>query len=279
MDIFNNLYGHIEDMSTVLLGVGNYNSIHGLSCFYPQDNCLEFRPISEIVPPLILEAVLRYKKTKPTHFYLEVKNYSDDVSTKYISVDIIIQDGREVALAVVSHTKTYFTIDYSIVDTKPRPLLLAGTLYSLQTTVKNKNYIVSWKIKGFSYGDLIVFLPTTWYQKNNLDDCQFNTGSELLVENLNLFNFKGFTNKYWCESFPFVTNCDSNTLCGQCMGRCKNPNQICWPSDNTYICGDPVLVSFATETVEAPNNNQLWILLTLLFLFICFLFFIAFKIF
>ena len=74
--------------------------------------------------------------------------------------------------------------------------------------------------------------------------CHNKTGLITLVESLNQLKFKGFTTQQWCEEAPHVINCAESKFCGECMGQCPNPNDICYLSNinvgstgqNKFIC-------------------------------------------
>lgn len=279
------IYGHIADKSEIILAVGNYNSIHGLLTHISRENLLQFRSLSEVVTPSVIQLILTYEKplnesSNKLHFSLAVKNYDNSTPNKYINVYI----ENQIACATISSEKAFFTIDYSSIDKTPRSNLLAGSLYCLRTTILNKEYIVSWRIHGFSNGDLIIFLPTTWYEKNN-SVCQQKNGLINLIESLNQLQFKGYTTEQWCETKSDVINCQDGNLCGECLGQCKNLNHICFPNSNSnaplsenFICGIPTkepdmiqysMVSFAeTNTQQTTGTTATWIAVVIMFLLI-----------
>ena len=243
------IYGHIADNSEVILGVGNYNNVHGLLTYLSSEDLLQMRPLGEVITPAVISLILTYEK--PSHvinrvyFSLAVKGTS-----KYINIDI----NNSVACACVSSNKSIFWVDYSSVDTVPRSQLLAGALYSLQTTFEEQEYVVSWQIQGFSNGDLVIFLPTTWYEQSN-DFCAIKNGTFILVESLHQIGFKGYTTQQWCETVPKITHCSGDKQCGDCLGPCPDPKHICYPdlnargSVNKFICGPP---SLEPKLVEGP---------------------------
>jgi hypothetical protein len=281
MDVAN-IYGHLHDKSELVIGVGNYNNIHGLACYYPNESLLHIQPVPEIMTPSVLQVILHYEN--PTnnlsdnklYFSLEIKSHNSSLTPKYINVDIDVDGDQKIACASISSQKGIFTIDYSTVDKIPRSQLLAGTLYSLQTTFGEQKYIVSWKIHGFANGDLIVFLPTTWYENvNNI--CQERSGINTLIESLNQLKFKGYTTEKWCETASYVINCNDNTLCGDCLGPCQNNAHICWPHDNKFICGSPEnepnmfetnLVSFADTTSTPPTSGTTATVIAIIVIFV-----------
>lgn len=260
------IYGHLYDNTEIVIGVGNYNNIHGLACYYPNDDLLQIRSIPEIIAPSVVELILHYETNKNSrnrnklYFSLEVKSHN--LTSKYIGVDIESINNQTVASAVISSEKTLFTIDYSSIDNTPRSHLISGSLYSLQTTLGEHEYIVSWKINGFSNGDLVVFLPTSWYENIN-NTCTIKNGINNLLDNLAQLKFKGFTTEKWCETASHVINCSNDTFCGDCFGHCQNNKHICWPNDNKFICGSPEnepdmskfnLVSFADTTPQTSGT-------------------------
>lgn len=291
-----NIYGHIVDKSEVILSVGNYNNIHGLLTWLPKENFLEFFGLSEIITPSVIQLILTYEKplnviSNKTYFSLAVKNTNGDPPNKYLNVNIEKEGDTQIACATISSEKAFFTIDYSSIDKIPRSHILAGALYCLRTTILDKEYIVSWKINGFSNGDLIIFLPTTWYENINSNNtfCQSKNSLINLIENLNQIQFKGYTTQQWCETNPDVINCKDGILCGSCLGNCKDPNHICFPNsnpnstDNKFICDIPdkevnmiqsTMVSFVDNNApQTTGNAATWIAIVIIFLFIIILIF------
>lgn len=278
------IYGHLVDGSELVIGVGNYNTIHGLACYFSNDDLLQIQPISEVIAPSVLELILKYEKplndnSGGLYFSLSVKNTTP---TKYVNIAIEM-DEQKVARATISNQKTLFTIDYSSVDKVPRSLLLAGSLYSLQTTFGEKNYVVSWKIQGFANGDLIIFLPTTWYepsQKSEFSYCNEKSGIINLVEKLNQISFRGYSTQQWCEGSPQVINCQNEDICGNCLGQCSNPNHICYPDlsgSKKFICGmssdetnmlQSSTVSFAEDTPQTTGTTATWIAIISIFVIV-----------
>lgn len=289
------IYGHISDGSELVIGVGNYNNIHGLACYFPERNhliseqwpgndLLLINPISEVIAPSVLQLILKYENipndqpNNKIYFSLSVKDSGENqVGTKkYINVDI---GSDKQACATVSTEKAIFSIDYSIVDNCQRSKLLAGSLYSLETMINKQKYIVSWKIQGFSNGDLIIFLPTTWYENDGQEtnsSCRINSGVINLIERLNQLQFRGYSTKHWCEKIPQITNCDDNNICGKCFGRCLNTSHICYPKliankDEIFICGSPnseIEANDSSSIVFANTFDTLIVFIIILFLVI-----------
>lgn len=315
------IYGHIPNGSELVLGVGNYNNIHGLLTYFPAEDLLQMRSLPDIITPSVVQVIVTYEKplsavnSDKVYFSLAVKDpvsatvplqYSD-VSvkrhSKYINVNIEVEDGRKVACACISDEKCFFTVDYSSVDRKPRPQLLAGALYSLQTVFGEQTYVVSWKIQGFSNGDLIIFLPTLWYEPQIIRStdgltsvsvpttsfCENKSGIANLIESLNQLQFKGYTTQSWCETATHVTNCVDNNVCGECLGPCRDPKHICYvnPDLNAvpqerFICGmasnEPdmtksTMVSFANQSSTPQTTGTLatWIALIAIFVLVALL--------
>lgn len=277
MDIVN-IYGNIPDKSEIILGIGNYNNVHGLLTYFPHDDLLQMRSLSEIITPSVLPLIINYEKPSSVtdddkiYFTLSLKD-----TDRYINVKIDVDAGQKVACACVSKYKAYFSIDHSVIDRKPRSQLLSGSLYSLETILGEKNYIVSWKINGFANGDLIMFLPTTWYESSD-SSCQEKAGIISLVESLQQLSFKGYTTQAWCDEAAHVINCVDNNLCGDCMGPCNDSNHICYPNPDMngsikykFICGYPQsenkldqtsMVSFTDSTEQQPaasGTTATWI--------------------
>ena len=261
-----NVYGNIPDKSELLIAVGNYNNIHGLLTYFPHEHYPQFRSFPDVITPSVIEVILTYENpqnitdSSKVYFTLAIKDntlinnidptqpiLSIDPPNSYINVEV---DNELSARAIISSEKRYFWIDYSIIDKIPRSQLLSGSLYSLKTTVDNHDYIVSWKIKEFSDGDLIIFLPTTWYESESNGICEKYTGSISIVEKLQLLNFRGYSTKSWCEHLSDMTHCSIEEHCGECLGQCSDPNTICHPNINsspTFICGSPL---------QEPNLNN-----------------------
>ncbi|CAH6419335.1 Hypothetical protein HVR_LOCUS539 [uncultured virus] len=316
------IYGHLADESEIIIGVGNYNNIHGLACYFPKKNAeisgqwpnedlLQIKPVTEVIAPSVLQLILKYENPSNStnndkvYFSLAVKDVRSPVSLikssdenkpsdgtltksageqRYINVNIEVEGDHKVACATVSTQKAIFTLDYSSIDRTPRPVLMAGALYSLGTVFGEQSYIVSWKIQGFSNGDLVIFLPTTWYEPQNIPSdnsevtsaensfCQVNSGIFNLIERLNQLQFKGYSTQQWCEGIPQISNCVDNNMCGECFGQCPNPNHICYPKNTNiipsewatktnpnerFMCGVPSNEPnmFQTSSVSLANTN------------------------
>lgn len=304
------IYGHIPDKSELILGVGNYNNIHGLLTYFPSEHLLQIQQLREVLTPSVIELILTYEKpshadnTNRIYFSLGVKDVvppkselvcsenivsesiqkesilSQQKCNKYINVKVELDGDKPVACSCISSEKGFFWVDYSSIDKIPRSQLLAGGLYSFKTTFGEQDYTVSWKIKGFSNGDLIILLPTTWYEKSqdNENFCEMKMGVNLLEEKLKQLSFKGYTNQYWCEEIPFVTHCSIDEYCGNCLGQCGNPNNICYINTDTslnnplshskFICGSPTLepdldqysmISFSETPPQTTGNVATWV--------------------
>lgn len=294
MDIVD-IYGHIPDKSELIIGVGNYNNIHGLLTYFPSEDLLQMKTLPEVITPSVVQLILTYEKpsnidkSNRIYFSLAVK----DAPSRYINIKIDIDDDDKVACACISSEKAFFWIDYSNIDRTPRSQLLAGSLYSLQTTFGEQEYIVSWKVKGFSNGDLIIFLPTKWYETSSQDNfCQYKEGIITLVESLNQLGFKGYTSQQWCEDVPHVTHCSTEMQCGDCMGQCRDVNHICYPNPeynsvnphpniNKFICGDhkhepkmdqSSIVSFSDTTpIQTTGTTATWVAIITIFVIVALL--------
>ena len=261
MDIVN-IYGHLSNKSPIIIGVGNYNSIHGLLTY--STNSLQMISLPEIVTPNVLELILTYETPSNSldddkiYFTLAVKN-----TDKYININIEFDGTNNIAYAELSSKKAFFWIDYSSIDRNPRSQLLAGALYSFKTTLGEQNYIVTWKIKDFPNGELVIFLPTTWYESIN-NFCQINHGIITLVENLNQITFKGYTTPRWCQEASNIIHCGTDMVCGNCMGPCDNSQHICYinpsPQETRFICGpkelEPKMTVSSTVSVAEPSQTQ-----------------------
>lgn len=249
----NNIYGNIDNLSEVVLGIGNYNSVHGL--LTSNDDKLMMEMLSSVVTPNIVECILEY--TNNNLFSLAIKD-----TNKYVGVTIEDYNGR-IAYACISDVKTYFSVNYSSIDKNPRSSIFSGVLYSLQTTIDNIQYTVSWKIDNLPNGDIILFLPLSWY--NN--DCTPVSGLVTLVESLKQLNFKGYTNEKWCSNVKHIVHCDDGEKCGVCLGYCDNTSQVCDVNENnTFIC-----VSNGSETTTNSQSDYTWLAIVLVILIIFFL--------
>ncbi len=281
MDLVN-VYGPLQDGSSLIITAGNYNTIHGILC---QD--LEIHNVSEIQESEVLELRIKYENP----LFLDQNNVKksllfslEDVHTgQFVSVTIEIHNGKKMASACLSEDKAIFSLDYSNLDKNPRSNLLAGVLYSLETTFGDQTYTVNWKIKNFVHGDLIIFIPTVWYESSGSSEsstsstyvsdasifCHKMTGLPNLLTRLNQLSFKGYTSEEWCQYVPDAVNCSKNELCGECMGRCVDPNLICYPSSQGegFVCGLPSLepdfrmgVTFVQEssTPQTSGGGAVW---------------------
>lgn len=268
MDV-NNIYGELKDGSSIVIGIGNFNNVHGLGCFLPEKKTFQIRSFANIVTETVSEFILRYesplqKTPKKIYFSLNLKD-----TPQYLSIDINqgISD-EKIALASISEEKTVFSIDYSSVDSPSsyRSKILAGSLFSIETKFGERDYTILWNINGFSNGDLVLFLPLTWYERQHDNICSSYSGIDTLLSRLNSFNFKGFTDDFWCTRYSFFSNCSSNEECGNCFGRCATEGQICTPNprsgfsssnkqynnypESFYIC------NYSEYTILSDENPQ-----------------------
>ena len=254
MDIVN-IYGPLNNNAKVVLGVGNYNNIHGLLTYFPIEDELQMRPLPDVITPSVLELILSYEPDNKKYFSLQIKD-----SNQYIGVKIETDNNTHIAVASIRDVKTLFWMDYSSVDKVPREQILSGVLYSLQTSFGEQDYPVSWKIHGFTNGNLILIIPITWYEKNT-DICEEKTGTMLLVERLNQLSFKGYTTESWCQDSSFVTHCNNGDECGKCLGPCSDPNHICYPEQNKYLCGTGEVKAITLNEAQSQGTIATWITL------------------
>ncbi len=255
-----NIYGHIEDESKVIIGAGNYNAVHGLLTYSAVDNLFQITPLCNVVTNEVLQLMLKYKQEESKVLFT-LKLMDTDY---YISVDKSNIGDDEMIPTAISLEEQYFWIDYSIIDKIPRSKLLSGALYSLKTMVANNEYVVSWKIAGFSDGDLIMFLPTVWYEKESTESniCTLNTGINMLLERLKQISFKGYTTLKWCENINDVYHCSDGEFCGKCLGQCKDEDYICYIHNihniHKFICGhhpnEPDMINPLPPPNTPPNN-------------------------
>jgi len=269
MVISSNIYGNIGDNKEIIIAIGNYNNIFGLmSDIKIQSNnsnedfikSIHLNNIDTITDKNnILKFIITYEsdkehkynkvdgnnKAKQLKFTLKLQdndviytiNNTKNKKDRYLDIKIL---NKDTAIAVISEEPRIFWIEYSNIDNSYRSNLLAGSLYLLATNYNNKKYNVNWKINNDLNGELIIFLPTTWYEKTG-DLCKLNNGGYLqLIDNLKRLSFKGYTTDKWCEEVAHIYNCE-NTKCGNCMGSCDD-NKICFPNlennNNNFICDD-----------------------------------------
>jgi hypothetical protein len=253
MDV-SNIYGPIVDDAEVVLAIGNYNNIHGLLTHIAND-VLQIKSLSDIIAPTIIELVLTYEPNNK--FSLAVKG-----TNMYIGVESPQSVGEtRTVTAVVSDTKTYFTLDFSAVDKLPRNKILSGVLYSLRTTVGERQYTVTWRIQGFANGDLVIFLPTTWYEEDTAQNiCTKWSDTPILLDRFNQLRFRGYANQKWCEQLPTLTHCTIDSNCGKCLGNCHNTNHICYPdTNNNFVCGpqDDSKDIVAPDTTNSSDTSSI----------------------
>jgi hypothetical protein len=269
MDMTNNIYGNIKDNQELIITIGNYNNIFSIvsnnnetiqinnlnnindltkiSRFiikYEEENDKQFKELFGIPKgnakqfkgndKLKLKFTLKLHDNDILYTINNTKNKKD----KYLNIKLV---NKDTAIAVISEKPRIFWIEYSIIDNSYRSNLLAGSLYLLATNYNNKTYNVQWKINNELNGELIIFLPTTWYEKTD-DYCKLHTkGYIQLIDNLKRLSFKGYTTNKWCEEVSYIYNCDINNKCGDCMGSCDD-NKICLPNlennNSKFICDD-----------------------------------------
>jgi hypothetical protein len=265
MDMTNNIYGNIRDNQELIISIGNYNNI--FSIVSNNNNSIQINNLNNIndnIMSKISRFIIKYEtqndkqfkellgiskgnaKNKKLKFTLKLQdndilytiNNTKNKKERYLNIKAI---NKDTAIAVISEEPRIFWIEYSTIDNSYRSNLLAGSLYLLATNYNNKKYNVQWKINTDLNGELIIFLPTTWYEK--IDDyCKLNTGGYIqLIENLKRLSFKGYTTDKWCEEVSHIYNCDIYNKCGDCMGACDN-SKICLPNlennNAKFLCDD-----------------------------------------
>jgi hypothetical protein len=221
------IYGHIANKSELILGVGNYNNIHGLLTYFPSEDLLQMRSLPETITPSVIQLVLTYETpsiaedNNRVYFSLAVKD-----TDKYINIRVEPNEDHKVACTCISPKKAFFWIDYSSIDKFPRSQILAGALYSLQTTFGEQNYVVSWKIQGFSNGDLVIFLPTTWYEPVNTKQYHHDVeNSSYPTTRYNKVGSNYEMQQSWIHSGFFESTADS-----------LNPQQILTENKSSKVC-------------------------------------------
>ena len=262
MDIVN-IYGHILDKSDIIIAIGNFNSIHGVLTYI--DKKLEIKHISDIRSYNILQLIITYESpsyiknnyvgVNEIYFTLKVKGIN-----KYINIEIVNNNDKLTAKPIISDSKAYFTTKFSSIDNIKRHQLLAGSLYNLETVLGEQKYIVNWPVSGFMDGDVVIMIPTKWYEKDDNNQCLYKSDIDELLSSLNKSYFKGYSEKHWCQQFDYVYNCSSQNTCGDCLGKCSNSNYICVPNPNhninnhsSFVCTD-LYKEKSTELNE--NFNQ-----------------------
>ena len=238
-----NIYGPIITDTEVVLGIGNYNNIHGLLTHNPMNNILQMKSVDDIIS--IIELVIVYEGNG--QLSLAVKGTTDS----FIGV---CNPNNGTVTACISKEKTYFTLEFSVVDKFLRNKILSGALYSLRVTIDSKEYTVTWKIDGFANGDLIIFLPMTWYERSVGGVCNKWSDTAILLDKLKQSKFRGYTNSTWCEQLPTLTHCTEDHICGKCLGNCEQNNHICYPVANgNFVCKP---VDNTLDIVASETNNK-----------------------
>lgn len=245
------IYGDLQNDSEIIIGAGNFNQIHGLLTDKLIIDKLDSINIKSI-PKFILSYKILNRKlyfslyNRATSMYLYINN------NKY---------------PILSATPQYMDIEFSCISHRNTEIF-AGTLYS----VKFNNKIISWPVANFSSTELIMFLPTTWYE--NIDGTVQKLDSfHLLLQKIKLNYFKGYTNKYWCESVPNVEYCRYKDSCSNCFGSCPQ-KQYC-SYDKNFKCEyddtNQQSVTFASDTSSSSSTIIFWIV----FVIILFLIFVG----
>lgn len=271
-----NIYGPIDDESGVIIAAGNYNSVHAVLTYHANEDLLQITQIKDVIPPSVMELMIKYeypefieKDPKKIYFTLRIKD-----SEKYIGVIIDANDSEKIARTHIGTEKVYFSVDYSHIDNISRDKLLAGSFYALETIYGEQKYTVSWKIEGYANGDLIMFLPTTWYEKDENGFCSMHNRVNNLIENLNQLYFKGYTTLSWCEDASHAVNCTDNNFCGECMGRCRNPDQLCYPHKNKFLCSASEPLDFHSSAITMAQSSSsynaiTWLIIIAVVIVIC----------
>lgn len=226
-----NIYGPIANGDRIVIGAGNYNATYGLLSRIENGIQIQTR---DLQPAEVLEFIVDIAGSK---FELSLLHAGSDPA-QYLNVTLHSDDGVPRATVTLSPHRAYFRISYSNVDSNPRRNLLAGTLYALETTLGDQNLEVWWPIQDLPPGNLVTFLPSSWYEiKESI--CSFETGMSSLLPRLQQLQFKGFSTEQWCQELSHVINCDGESICGECMGPCPNPNHICYKDETThqFKCG------------------------------------------
>ena len=270
-----NIYGPISNNAEVVVAIGNYNNIHGLLTHVGNIdnttvNVLQMKPLADVMSPMILELVVNY--SSDSKFTLGIKGTDKFIGVEDARLITKVNQVPEIrnVTACISSTKTYFMLDFSIVDRLPRNKILSGVLYSLRTIIGEQQYTVTWRIKDFANGDLMIFLPATWYERStdsNTNSCQRFSDTPILLDKLNQLRFRGYTNAKWCEQLPTLTHCTEDSNCGKCLGNCHHSDHICYPDSNgNFICAPPNdnldIVQATTDTTSnATRTIATWIVL------------------
>lgn len=266
-----NIYGDILNSSSLLIAGGNFNTVNSLLIQDDEKN-LSFHSTSNILIPSILEFMISYEypiAATPNKTY-----FSLQTGENYLNVSI---NEKGQAIATLGKEKAIFSLDYSAIDRSPRFSIMAGNLYSLQTIFGEQTYTVTWRFDASTYGNLIMFLPTVWYEEKI---CQPSSGIDILVSRLNQLYFKGFTTNKWCRTTPNIKYCQNGNGCGNCLGYCLDPSQICYssPDTNNFICGYPQFapdmtqIEMETEVEEVPppttGTGPTWVAIIIIFIIV-----------
>lgn len=249
------IYGPLSSDASLVIGTGHHNSVHGLLCHEP-DESLMVRPLARVSPSAVVE--LRWEPITKNTFVLHI--YDSHSKHGYLGVRVESDGNRNYAIAALVPEPTVFSLHYSTVDARPHYRMMSGTLSSLTTRVGESDYTVHWRIEGFEPGDLILLLPTEWFDSH----CVVQSGLHDLITSLKQINYRGYTQSSWCQAVPQIRNCE-NTGCGECLGPCTNPQQICVVNEHAVKYPFTCIVPEGEE-VDDSNNAITWLAVIIVFL-------------
>lgn len=269
-----NIYGGIAEESDMILAVGNYNNVHGVLSHHPRGSLVEMVRFPEVDPDSVVKIkAIREVITgnRRALFSLLVEGSKNKSRQLYINIKIESENGEKIAVARLSTSKALFWLEYSSVDNFPRKEILAGSLVSLATSFGEKDYIVSWKIRDFANGDLVMFLPTSWYETRNMEECVKTEGVGDLISSLEQISFRGYTSHELCTDFQEIRYCTQGERCMECLGRCADQSDLCTPSISTpgyFVCSSD---SGGQGILSKENNNIIWVVVVVSLLALFFL--------
>jgi len=240
------IYGNITDKSEVILANGNYNTIYGI---LSRDLEIVFKDTESA-----LFLTLHYDKNN--EFYFTTKD------KKFLGVKLINYNDKNIVIPEIVLVKCLFSVDTSLNDNVARKNIMAGSLFSMKTTIGDINYIVQWKIKNGDYTNLIKILPKIYYKG---DKC---VKSNNLLTDLKDNNFKGYSSQNLCYNKSDIVYCETGQTCGLCLGKCINENYICFlDKDFSYTCGNPEdeIVNSNSNSNSTNNNAITWVTIISIF--------------
>lgn len=220
------IYGDIP-AGDVVLGIGHYNSVTALL-----NHSMELIDL----------------RTEPILFRLEYVDGGFTLRTtdgKYLGIEMVEQFRQPLALASLVDDRTVLQVEWSAVDATPRQSLLAGALSIFKTKLGDRDWTVHWRTPGLLPGDTILVIPTTWYDSSGQPHTELPPWHT---------DFRGYTSLQWSQDAPTVRYCADGAYCGECLGYCRDPQQLCSVTPNGLTCvGAVTAVPTATNIVVSSN--------------------------